>query len=360
MIKERLAALRALMEQEKLDAVVVMKEVNLYYFSGFRGDDTTLVITKDQAFLVTDNRYTEQAKLQAPDFELVEQTKGLLKKTAALIQKLGCKQVGFEGGYVSFNQYTALKGLLDGVTFEKSLDLDALRTIKDAEEIRFIREACRIADAAFNDIVTFMHAGMTEIEIAARLESVMRQEGSEKPSFDTIVASGLRGSMPHGTATDKKLEMGDFVTMDYGAKYQGYCSDTTRTIVIGQPSDRQREVYAAVLETQEKVLADIAPGKTGKEIDARSRENLHRYDLDQYFGHGLGHSLGLEIHEAVPRLSQGGNCDAVLEPGMLVSDEPGVYIPGWGGLRIEDTVLVTKDGAERLTKSSKELTIIDK
>ena len=189
--------------------------------------------------------------------------------------------------------------------------------------------------------------------MAARLEQVMREAGSEKPSFDTIVASGLRGSMPHGTATEKVIEAGDFVTMDYGAKYQGYCSDITRTVCVGEATARQREVYGAVLGAQELVLSLIAPGKSGKEIDAASREFLKKYDLAQYFGHGLGHSLGLEIHEE-PRLSPSSTCEHLM-PGMLITDEPGVYLPGWGGLRIEDTVLVTATGSERLTKSSKQL-----
>ena len=199
----------------------------------------------------------------------------------------------------------------------------------------------------------FIRPGRTEIEVAARLEQVMREAGSEKPSFDTIVASGLRGSMPHGTATEKVIEAGDFVTMDYGAKFEGYCSDITRTVCVGEATARQREVYEAVLGAQEMVLAAIAPGKSGKEIDAASREFLKKYDLAQYFGHGLGHSLGLEIHEE-PRLSPSSTCEHLM-PGMLITDEPGVYLPGWGGLRIEDTVLVTETGSERLTKSSKAL-----
>lgn len=354
MIENRLRAVRALLSEQNVDAVVVTKEVNLYYFSGFRGDDTTLVITADRALLVTDNRYTVQAGQQAPLFELVEQTEGLYQKTAEVIQKLGCKRVGFEGGAMVYNTYHRLANLLSGVEFTTSLDLDALRTIKDEEEIRCIREACRIADAAFSDALKFIHAGVTEIEVAARLEQVMRQEGSEKPSFDTIVASGLRGSMPHGTATAKAIGTGDFVTMDFGAKYRGYCSDITRTIVVGHADDRQREVYDAVLDTQEKVLTQIMPGKVGRDIDNYARLNLQQYGLAQYFGHGLGHSLGLEIHEAEPRLAKRGS-DAVLQPGMLVTDEPGVYIPDWGGLRIEDTVLVTATGCERLTTSPKNL-----
>lgn len=349
----RLTALRSLLAEKNLDGVIVTKYVNLHYFSGFRGDDTTLVITKDKALLVTDNRYTEQAQKQAPLFEVVEHKHGLLQKTAELIKKLGCRNVGFEGNAIIYDVYAGLAALLDGVEFKTPLNLDALRQIKDEEEIGYIRKACVIADKAFEDIVNFIKPGMTEIAVAARLEQVMREAGSEKPSFDTIVASGLRGSMPHGTATEKCIEEGDFVTMDYGAKYEGYCSDITRTVCVGHASDRQREVYNAVLGTQNMVLDAIAPGKSGKEIDAASREFLKKYDLAQYFGHGLGHSLGLEIHEE-PRLSPSSTCEH-LEPGMLITDEPGVYLPGWGGLRIEDTVLVTKTGSERLTKSNKEL-----
>ena len=349
----RLTALRALLQQKGLDAVVVTKYVNLHYFSGFRGDDTTLVITKDEALLITDNRYTEQAEKQAPLFTVVEHRHGLLKKTAELIAKLGCRSVGFEGRSMVYADYRVLKDMLAGIDFGTMLDLDALRQVKDEEEIACIRRACSFADKAFEDIVHFIRPGRTEIEVAARLEQVMREAGSEKPSFDTIVASGLRGSMPHGTATEKVIEAGDFVTMDYGAKYQGYCSDITRTVCVGEATARQREVYGAVLGAQELVLSLIAPGKSGKEIDAASREFLKKYDLAQYFGHGLGHSLGLEIHEE-PRLSPSSTCEH-LAVGMLITDEPGVYLPGWGGLRIEDTVLVTATGSERLTKSSKQL-----
>ena len=353
MIKKRLAALRALFEEKDLDAVLVTKIPNLYYFSGFRGDDTVLLITKAKAFLVTDSRYTEQAAVEAPLYELVEQKTGLLMQTAALAKSLNLKNVGFEGADMSYETHARLTKLMDGIRLTEALRLDSLREIKDGGEIENIRKACEIADIAFKDVCTFIHAGVTEIEVAARLEEVMRRAGSEKPSFDTIVASGLRGSMPHGTATQKPIEAGDFVTMDFGAKYQGYCSDITRTVVVGKASERQREVYAAVLETQKNVLDAIAPGKSGRKIDALARENLKRYDLARYFGHGLGHSLGLEIHEE-PRLSRYSTCESLV-PGMLVTDEPGVYLPDWGGLRIEDTVLVTKDGAEPLTKCSKEL-----
>ena len=352
MIESRLAALRAMLEEQGLDGVVVTKHVNLHYFSGFRGDDTTLVITREKAALITDNRYTEQAGQQAPMFEIVEQKDGLLGKTAEVVKSFGCRKVAFEGNALIYDDYKKLTELLAGVEFNAALHLDKLREIKDAEEISHIRRACQIADAAFAETLKFIRPGITEIAVAARLENAMRENGSEKPSFTTIVASGLRGSLPHGTATDKVIEAGEFVTMDFGAMYQGYCSDITRTICAGQATERQRFVYDKVLDAQKMALALIKPGAAGKAVDQAVREALDKDDLGQYFGHGLGHSLGLEIHES-PRLSKKSTCED-LRPGMLVTDEPGVYIPGWGGLRIEDTVLVTEAGSEALTQANKE------
>lgn len=352
MKKSRLDAIRALMAEHQLDAVVVTKYVNLHYFSGFRGDDTTLVITKDQALLITDNRYTEQAAQQAALFEVVEQQDGLLKKTAECLKKLGVKKAGFEGNALIYADFVVLTKLLDGVDFSTAVELDALRQIKDEEEIGHIRKACRIADIAFEDILNYVRPGMTEVQVAAHLENCMRENGSEGPSFTTIMASGIRGVLPHGIATDKVIKEGEFLTMDYGAISAGYDSDITRTICIGHADEKQRRIYQAVLESQKMALTMIKPGVSGKRVHVAVQENLEKYGLREYFGHGLGHSLGLEIHEN-PRMSA--KRDDTLYENMLITDEPGVYIPGWGGLRIEDTVLVTKNGCEPLTKCSKEL-----
>ena len=350
-IPERLAALRSLMAEHQLDAFVVSKEVNLHYFSGFRGDDTMLVITPSKQFLVTDSRYTEQAHQQAPLYELVEQTAGLLLRTSEVLIAEKAKAIGFEGNALTYDRYAKLKGLLHGRAFETSVDLGVLRQVKDAEEIACIRKACEIADKAFYDVVDYMKPGMTELDVAAHMEAFMRAHGSDGPSFTTIVASGVRGALPHGVATDKVLEDGDFVTMDYGAIYEGYHSDITRTVVIGHASKRQRAVYDAVLHAQELALTLIRPGASGKSVDAAVRAELAKSGLA--FGHGLGHSLGLEIHEE-PRLSPKSACEALV-PGMLITDEPGYYESGWGGLRIEDTVLVTPSGCERFTTSDKRL-----
>ena len=353
MIEARLKCLRDLMAEERLDAVLVTKYVNLQYFSGFRGDDTSLVITKDRALLVTDSRYTEQAARQAPLFEIVRQASGLWKQTAECVKSLGCRSVGFEGNGLLYRDYAKLSGFLKDREFQKALDLDELRQIKDAEEISCIRRACEIADKAFSQVLGFLRPGLSEIQVAAYMENCMRGLGSERPAFTTIVASGERGSLPHGVATEKLIVAGEFVTMDYGAVYGGYHSDITRTVCVGTADERQRSVYHEVLEAQLLALRSIRPGVSGRAVHEVARASLEKAGLAEHFGHGLGHSLGLEIHEE-PRLSPLSKCEA-LKAGMLVTDEPGVYIPGWGGLRIEDTVLVTETGGEPLTKSSKQL-----
>ena len=351
MIQERLAALRGLMKDNQIDAVVINKEVNLYYFSGFRGDDTILLVSSAKALLVTDSRYMEQAAQQAPLFEIVEQKHGLLSKTAECIRKAGWKRVGFEGNALLYDDYAELCQSLEGLSFETSVQLDALRQIKDEEELNCIRKAVAISDQAFEDIVRFIQPGMTEIAVAARLESVMRSLGSEEPSFTTIVASGVRGSLPHGVATEKLIVAGEFVTMDYGAVYKGYHSDITRTVCVGHADPKQHELYDAVLKAQLLGIEKVQPGASGREVDRAVRDCLAR---DGYsFGHGLGHSLGLEIHEE-PRLSPSSTCES-LPVNTLITVEPGVYLAGWGGLRIEDTVLVTASGGVPLTNSSKQL-----
>ncbi len=337
---------------ENLDAIILSKPENIFYFSGFRGDSTILLIGKNFRKLITDSRYTEQATLQTSDFEIVEQSGGLIKKLAEEIKNSGAKNLGFEGRVLTFDEYNNLQGNLSGVEL-KSVEVDSLRQIKDAAEIANIRRACEIGDRAFAEVLNFIKAGVSEIEVAAELENFMRRFGSEKPAFDTIVASGARGSLPHGIASDKIIGDGEFVTLDFGAKFNSYCSDMTRTICVGKASDRQREIYNAVLDAQLHGLEIIRAGKSGREIDAAVRERLSRADLGKYFTHALGHSLGLEIHEE-PRLSRFSTCES-LEAGMIVTDEPGVYIAGVGGLRIEDTVLVTDAAVETLTKAPKTL-----
>lgn len=353
MIADRLTHLRNYLRDSKIPAVLISKDENVYYFSGFRGDSTMLLVTDSKAFLVTDFRYTEQAQQQAPLYELIEQKTGLIKKCAEIAKKLRVSSVSFEGNAIKYDEYASLVKELQPIIAGPSVTLDELRTIKENEEIACIEKACDIGDAAFEDIIKNIRPGMTEIEVAARLENTMRQLGSEEVSFTTIVASGKRGSLPHGIATEKLISDGEFVTMDYGAVYRGYHSDVTRTICVGTADEKQREIYSAVLSAQELGVSLVRPGASGIEVDKQVRLLLNEAGYAEYFGHGLGHSVGLEIHEE-PRLSPKSKCTS-LNVGTIITVEPGVYIPDWGGVRIEDTVLVTETGARRLTKSSKKL-----
>ncbi len=353
MIEDRLARLREFLREKGADAILVTREVNLHYFSGFRGDDTALLVSPDEALLVTDSRYTEQAAAQAPLYEVVRQKDGLWKETAAVVKKRGWQRLAFEGDALLYDSYAKLRELLSGVSLGPSVSLAPLRMVKEPEELACMRRAAAIGDAAFDDVVKFMRPGLSENEVAARLETTMRALGSERPAFPTIVASGPRGSLPHGVATEKLIVAGEFVTMDYGAVYQGYHSDMTRTVCVGKAGEKQRAIYDVVLAAQRLGVSLIRPGVSGKAVDAAVRERIKAAGYGENFGHGLGHSLGLEIHEE-PRLSSASTCES-LEPSMIVTVEPGVYLPGWGGLRIEDTVLVTESGAELLTHSPRDL-----
>ena len=348
----RLENLCKKISDENVDAVLISKTANLFYFSGFRGDSSILFISKNFCKLITDGRYTEQAQNQTKNFEIIKHEDGLFKKAAEEIKNCGAKKIGFEGKSITFDQYNSLREKLPEVEL-KSVELDSLRQIKDEAEIFYIRRACEIADKAFTEILNFIKVGMTENEVAAELEYLMRKFGAEKNSFDTIVASGVRGSLPHGIASEKKICAGELVTMDFGAIFGGYCSDMTRTICIGRVSDDWKKIYENVLTAQLHGLEIIKIGVSGKSADEAVRNKLKNFNLDKYFSHSLGHSLGIEIHEE-PRLSPLSKCES-LEKNMIVTDEPGIYIPNVGGIRIEDTVLITENGAETLTKSPKNL-----
>jgi len=349
--ESRIQALRAELEAAGLEAMLVSSDVNRRYLSGFTGTAGALLFTPRGQYLLTDFRYMTQAPAQAPDYTVVEHAPDMMDTVGALLAEAGVKKLGFEERHVSYADWSAWSKALSPVELVPVDGMaERLRVKKDADEIAVIQEAAKLADAAYAHILHFVRPGVTELDLAAELESFMRKNGATGPSFDTIVASGERSAMPHGVASGRKLQPGEFVTFDFGAYFQGYCSDLTRTIVVGEPTDRHREIYAIVLEAQEHALANIKPGMTGREADALTRETITRYGYGEFFGHGTGHGIGLEIHEA-PRLSQ--RSDAVLVPGMVVTVEPGIYIPGFGGVRIEDDVVVTDTGIRVLTSSPK-------
>ncbi len=343
----------------QLDAMLITDPYNIRYLSGFRGGEGALYISKTQNVLITDSRYTEQAEKES-DFEVIEEggshsrtqilTECIQKEKRPLNQGFS---MGYEDQYMICADFEKIK---EKVPASKWVPLknhiNDLRRIKTEEEIEYLAKAESIGDYAFTQILKVLKPGMTELEVAATLEYHMKMAGAEDLSFSTIVASGIHSSMPHAIPNEKKLEYGDFVTMDFGCKYKGYCSDMTRTVVIGKASEKQKEIYQIVLNAQLAGLNALCAGKTGKEIDHVSRAVIERAGYGKYFGHGLGHSVGLYIHEN-PRLSP--SDDTVLEAGMIETVEPGIYIPGFGGVRIEDMVLVTESGCRNLASSPKEL-----
>ncbi|WP_343210052.1 Xaa-Pro peptidase family protein [Anaerolentibacter hominis] len=344
--------LKAVMEKYEMDALLVSGEANMRYISGFSGGTGFLLLTEDGRYVLTDSRYTVQAEQEAAGYTVVDAAAGYAAAINACMKKK-VKRLGFEGQRVLFSSYSMLKEKLDAEELVPiGSELDELRMVKTEEELECIRRAEAIGDMAFEQIVSYIKPGMTELEVAARLEYIMKTEGAEALSFDSIVASGLNSAMPHAKPGRKKIEKGDFVTMDFGCKYRGYCSDMTRTIVVGKASERQKEIYELVLKAQEEALAFIHAGVTGKEVDDVARKVITEAGYGDCFGHGLGHGVGLEIHE-LPNLSKSGL--TVLKPGMIETVEPGIYIKGFGGVRIEDLVAVMENGCINFTNSPKYL-----
>lgn len=351
----RLERMRQTMHQENIDAYVVIRPENGRYLSGFTGGEATLYITAERALLLTDFRYVEQATGEAPEFEIIKTGQDHFEALAEIGQQ--SKRVGFEGDFITYVGFGKLtKGFPQAELLSLPNLVNHLRSVKDQAEIETIRHAVKIADDAFTKVLTSIEIGQTEEEIGLDLEYAMRRAGASGGSFHFIIASGARSALPHGTASSKKIKSGEFLTMDFGAIYQGYCSDITRTVFLGEPEEKHREVYEVVLAAQRAGIAAVAPGRTGKEVDAVARKIIEDAGYGEYFGHGLGHSVGLAIHEG-PNLNQ--REERVLQPGMVITVEPGIYIPEWGGVRIEDIVLVTDNGCEVLTQAPKEFIIFE-
>ena len=351
----RYQKLNEVLQNKKLDAILVSDGYNMRYLSGFTGATGYLLITKNSKTLFTDSRYTIAAKAQAPDYTIVEV--GSNRDYCAVInQVLAAEQVkvlGFEALQVRYSEYMNLKERLKVKELVPLKDeLARLRRIKTKEEIACMRQAEHIGDLAFEEVLHHIRPGVTEMEIAAKLEYIMKLNGADKLSFETIVASGVNSSKPHAEPSNRKIEKGDFVTMDFGCVYKGYCSDMTRTVVVGKANKKQKEIYSTVLKAQLAVLDMLAPGFKGKDYDAVARTIIYEAGYEGCFGHGLGHSVGLEIHEN-PRFSM--LEEDKIEPGMVMTVEPGIYIPEFGGVRIEDMVVITEESHENFAHSSKEL-----
>lgn len=345
------------LEARHLDVLLVTDPKNIYYLTGFRGSAGVLLVAGDKSRLYVDPRYTLQALQEARGVEVLEEKHGLLK-AAALSLKTQVRArarlaVGIEQANLTFGAYTELQRVSKGrVTFVAAGDLlEDLRTVKDSVEIEWIRRAAEISCEAFEDIRRLIKPGQKEADLANELEYRMRQKGAEGPAFDTIVAAGPRGAWPHARASSNPLETGQFVIFDFGAIVRGYAADVTRTVFIGRPNRRANSLYKAVLGAQEAALEAIRPGVQGSEPDRAARRYLGRMRLSRYFTHSTGHGVGLDIHEP-PRLAK--RVTKRLRQGQVVTVEPGVYLEGFGGVRIEDTVLVGEHGPEILTAAPKD------
>lgn len=354
MSTQQLSALRERLAAEGVDAFLVTKGANIRYISGFTGEDAALLITANQAFLITDFRYYEQAERQAPSLTLYKLTKSLPAAFADLVKEIGVKRIAFEGAHVTYALYQDLAAT-EGVELVPAKGwVEEIRAIKSPAEILLIRRAVQISDAAIAALPQILRAGMTERQLAWELEAYMRTHGADDVAFPLIVAGGPNGAMPHAVPSDRALVPGEPIVLDLGAEVAGYRSDLTRTVCIGQPAEKLREIYRIVLAAQQAAEAGIQPGLIGKEADAIARQVIADAGYGEAFGHGLGHGVGLEIHE---RPGAGPRSEDRLEPGMLVTVEPGIYLPGWGGIRIEDLVVITETGIEILSAASKELVV---
>jgi len=334
------------------DALLLTDTGNLGYVSGFTGSTAQALITPDEALFITDSRYTLRAMAECHGFQIVETPSGSGGYGEALQNVLkerpGVRRLGFESGHVTVSQWEAFRKLVPDVEWFGTMDVvGTLRLVKDADEIGKIRRAIAVAEAAFESVKPLLQPSTREQDFAIELEFAMRRGGAEGVAFDTIVASGALGAHPHHHAGPRPLATGDFVTIDWGATVDGYNSDITRTYAIGRTSEKQREVYAVVLEAQQRAIAAIKPGKTGKEIDAVARDFITERGYGDAFGHGLGHSLGRSVHDG-PGFSARAET-LILQPGMVLTVEPGIYLENWGGVRVEEDILVTEDGCEILT-----------
>ncbi|AOZ91471.1 M24 family metallopeptidase [Paenibacillus crassostreae] len=354
----RVLKLREVMQKMNLEAVFITSSINRRYLTGFTGSSGYVLVTLSNAYLLTDFRYMTQAQQQAKGFTVVEHGIRVIDNVKELLISSKIDQLGFEQDDVSYSAYSTYKEQLQpeiNLVPVKGL-VEQLRMFKDEEEMKIMQRAADLADDTFSYILGVVKPGMTEREVDLAMEFYMRSHGATSSSFDTIVASGERSSMPHGVASERVIQGNELITFDFGALLDGYCSDVTRTIALGNPKPVLKEIYDIVLEAQLHTLTNIKSGMTGREADALARDIITKYGYGDQFGHSTGHGLGMEVHES-PRLSK--LSDDILQPGMVVTVEPGIYLPGIGGVRIEDDILITETGIEILTHSSKDYTVLN-
>ena len=353
-----IARIRSQLTERNLDAVLIMDEKNQRYAAGFPFTDGAVLVGREQAWLITDSRYVEAARKTVPDFVQVQQydrSRRLVSILKEDLQAAKVQRLGAEEQKLSYGQYRNLEKALGMELLPAQELLTTLRASKNAEEIESMIQAQRISEKALEEVLRIIRPGMTEREVMAELVYHMLKNGSEGNSFDPIVVTGKNTSMPHGVPGDTVIREGDFVTMDFGSLKNGYCSDMTRTVAVGHATEEMRNVYAIVLEAQLAGIAAARSGIPGKVIDQAARDVIEKAGYGPYFGHGFGHSLGLDIHE--PPMA-GPTGEALMAEGDVCSAEPGIYLPGKFGVRIEDVMVLHADGAEVITKAPKSELII--
>lgn len=356
-IEQRLNDFRNRMKKNKLDSFFVLNQSNRRFLSGFAAHDSgidesagALIITEKNLFLLTDSRFVTQAANEAPDFEVRCYKTGIQDLLPEILNALGCRKLGFEGSRLSYAAYCKIKESLNSNNVKTEFVpadavVDDLRVIKSDDEVSLIRKALAIAESAYLETLKKVNPGVTEKDLAWELEKAMRESGAEGLSFPSIVASGVNSALPHAIPGSRAVRENEPLLFDWGAVYNGYCSDTTRTVVPGKPDDTFLKLYDILFQAQKMATEAIRPGVSTKTVDTIARNHIREKGYGDFFGHGLGHGVGLEIHEA-PRL--GPIKESILERGMIVTVEPGIYLPEWGGIRLENMVLVTENGGEVL------------
>jgi Xaa-Pro aminopeptidase len=356
---KRLTNLRNILKEKNIDGILITSASNITYLTGFTGDSSRLMVSELGTVLITDGRYAEQAANEChKEINIIQwlQNKRYSAETYNHVaERFGIKTMAFESHVSTFAEYDTLRNGLKNISLVPLASaVETLRQIKDAYEIECLKRACEISDKSLELTIPFIKEGITEIELAARLEFHMKTSGAENISFETIVLSGTKTSLLHGKPGEKKLEKGDFVLFDFGALYKGYHADISRTFILGQANDKQREIYNIIRKAQKEAIQSLKPGIPGKMPDQVVR-NIIPPEYIGYYYQGLGHGVGLQIHEE-PFMGQ--VYDSYLAKNMVVTIEPGIYIPGWGGLRIEDTVVIYNDSIESLTKFPRDLQIL--
>lgn len=353
-IQNRIQRTRQAMHEKRIPALLVTRLTNVHWLSGFTGSNGFVLLTDNLALFATDSRYTTQAAAECPAYERVKLESSAPEEIAGILQRSGTARIGFEEDDLTFRLHSVYKANLPPTVemVPTYRVVDDLRMVKSPWEVARIEEACGIVDRAFAHILNVIRPGITERDVMLELEWFIRKTEGAEISFETILASGPRSALPHGHATDRVLKHGDFVTMDFGALKAGYCSDITRTVVLGPPSAFHKEIYCIVHKALDRAIAGAVNGASCKTVDALARDHIRERGYGNYFGHGLGHSLGMDVHDG-PGFSS--RSETVLEPGMVLTVEPGIYVPEKGGARVENDIVITEGPARVLTTAPTEL-----